>query len=98
MAKTTKEMIEVMQAFERGETIEVIWRGVANDGWDVATTTPSWDWGEYDYRVAPKPKKQIKLYCYFGNDTLSWVPHEKLDDFPKYVRVPSEDKIIEVDE
>ena len=97
MAKTTKEMIEVMQAFERGETIEVICRNVALDRWDVATT-PNWDWGHVDYRVAPKPKKQIKLYCYFGNDTLFWVSHEKLDDFPKYVRVPSEDKIIEVDE
>lgn len=98
MVKTTKEMVEVMQAFERGEKIEVSWNGSDPNGWNLIAETPSWDWSSRDYRVAPKPKKQIKLYCYFGNDSLSWVTHDRLDDFPKFIRVPAEDKIIEVDE
>lgn len=96
MAKTTKEMIEVMQAFDRGETIEVICRNVANDGWDVATT-PNWDWGHFDYRVAPKPKKQIKMHCYLAAIELVWVLAGTTTP-SKWTRVPSEDKTIEVDE
>lgn len=48
--KTTKEMIEVMQAYGRGENIECFndkkqWRDVNN---------PTWDWLHNDYRVKPK--------------------------------------------
>ena len=49
--KTTKEMIEVMQAYERGEKIECFnddyeqWKNVDN---------PIWDWLHNDYRVKPK--------------------------------------------
>ena len=49
--KTTKEMIEVMQAYERGERIEfyngITWKDVNN---------PIWDWLHNDYRVKPKTK------------------------------------------
>ena len=50
--KTTKEMIEVMQAFERGERIEA--KSLNNDiyGWDE-TKKPFWDWHNLDYRVKP---------------------------------------------
>lgn len=47
--KTTKEMIEVMQAFERGEQIEAFYNGV----W-VDICIPEWSWGLRDYRVKPK--------------------------------------------
>ena len=48
--KTTKEMIEVMQAYDIGEKIECFnddyeqWRDVNN---------PIWDWLHNDYRVKP---------------------------------------------
>lgn len=51
--KTTKEMIEVMQAYFRGEQIEFFdrkemeWYGVSN---------PTWDWVSFNYRVKPKKK------------------------------------------
>lgn len=50
--KTIKEMIEVMQAFERGEQIEA--KSLNNDiyGWDE-TKEPFWDWHNLDYRVKP---------------------------------------------
>ena len=47
--KTTKEMIEVMQAYDRGEQIECFndeeWKYVKN---------PVWDWLRNNYRVKPK--------------------------------------------
>ena len=47
--KSTKEMIEVMQAYVRGEQIECFndeqWKDVNN---------PIWDWLHNDYRVKPK--------------------------------------------
>ena len=50
--KTTKEMIDVMQAYERGERIECLnefgeWENYGS---------PTWDWSHKDYRVKPKPK------------------------------------------
>ena len=49
--KTTKEMIEVMQAYDRGEKIESCYGGV----W-VDIDMPEWSWGLRDYRVKPKKK------------------------------------------
>ena len=48
--KTTKEMIEVMQAYEIGEQIEFM---DCSREWKD-TTNPIWDWARYDYRVKPK--------------------------------------------
>ena len=49
--KTTKEMIEVMQAYDRGEQIEAGYNGV----W-VDIDMPEWSWVLLDYRVKPKKK------------------------------------------
>ena len=49
--KTTKEKIEVMQAYDRGEQIEACYNGV----W-VNIDMPEWSWGLRDYRVKPKKK------------------------------------------
>ena len=50
--KTTKEMIEVMQAYDRGEQIQLLNRlGI----W-VDIDMPEWSWGLRDYRVKPKLK------------------------------------------
>lgn len=53
---TTKEMIGVMQAYERGEQIEMHSVGAFNkDDWhDI--DSPSWNWDEIEYRVKPQPK------------------------------------------
>lgn len=47
--KTTKEMIEVMQAYERGEQIECF-----NDRTWKCVKNPVWDWLHTNYRVKPK--------------------------------------------
>ena len=48
----TKEMIEVMQAYDRGEQIER--RDRCGNNWFLSPV-PSWDWVQYDYRIKPKP-------------------------------------------
>ena len=50
--KTTKGMIEVMQAYDRGEQIECF-----NDGQWKDVNNPIWDWLHNDYRV--KQKKYV---------------------------------------
>lgn len=49
--KTTKEMIEVMQAYERGEQIQVKTTNKKCDWEDVKE--PYWQWNFCDYRVKP---------------------------------------------
>lgn len=51
--KTVREMIEVMEAFDRGERVEVFTKGK----W-VEHCKPLWDWFHFDYRVKPKTKKK----------------------------------------
>lgn len=48
--KTTKEKIEVMQAYERGEQIQI---NNSNNMWEDIET-PIWDWVNCNYRVKPK--------------------------------------------
>ena len=50
--KTTKEMIEVMQAYLDGEKIEYRY---GRTDW-LECRIPIWDWGLRDYRVKPKKK------------------------------------------
>ena len=54
--KTTAEMIAVMQAYERGESIEV--RHSPFDCWNLCKK-PTWSWNTNEYRIA---KKKVKLY------------------------------------
>ena len=49
--KTTKEMIEVMQAYERGEQIQ---ESIDQRAW--FSCVPMWNWAKCDYRVKPKKK------------------------------------------
>ena len=50
--KTTKEMIEGMQAYDRGEQIEIM----NKFGEWIYIDKPIWNWVIFDYRVKPKPK------------------------------------------
>jgi len=52
--KTTKEMIEVMQAFENGAEIEA--KPIVVGDWKEETE-PEWDWVSFDYRIKKQPKE-----------------------------------------
>ena len=54
--KTTKEMTEIMLAYERGEQIEFISKDLRSSAdWTTMTQEPEWNWSDFDYRVKPKP-------------------------------------------
>ena len=57
---TLREKIETMQAFERGEEIEVNFNGTEFDGW-IKDIFPSWNWEENNYRIKPKPKQVVVI-------------------------------------
>lgn len=48
----TEQMIEVMQAYVRGEKIEL--RNKDTEEWILNSTEPLWNWDSFEYRVKPK--------------------------------------------
>lgn len=78
MTKTTKEMIEVMQAYERGEQIQFLEYGGVK--WEDCVGEPYWNWGKYDYRVKPIPMcwraMKGKPYYIVGTDGDVWMALE----------------------
>lgn len=64
---TTKEMIEVMQAFKDGKEIELSDSGENNWKLDIF---PVWDWYLYKYRIKPEPQ-------YVPYDSVSEVDKDK---------------------
>ena len=56
---TTREKIEVMESFERGDEIEI--RLSLTLGTWEKEILPIWNWSEYDYRIKPKPKQVVVI-------------------------------------
>lgn len=54
---TTKEMIEVLQAHERGDLIEYAAKCSPCLGWCVCAGPPLWDFHVHNYRIKPVPPK-----------------------------------------
>ena len=50
--KTTKEMIDVMQAYDRGEQVQLL---NIDGNWEDKEN-PAWNWAKCDYRVKPKTR------------------------------------------
>ena len=50
--KTTKEMIDVMQAYDRGEKVQLL---NIDGNWEDKEN-PAWNWAKCDYRVKPKTR------------------------------------------
>ena len=55
---TLREKIDCMEAFERGEEIEVSY--VKQAKW-TDISNPDWSWGAYNYRIKPKPKQVVVI-------------------------------------
>ncbi len=66
--KTTAQMIEVMQAWQRGETIEV--RDIGEKRWGTLIDEPSWNWIDSDYRIKPREPRVIWVNEYSDRSIL----------------------------
>jgi len=71
---------------------------ITGSEWYNESSSPQWLEKLY-YRLVypPKPKKQIKLLCYFNGDGLFWTTRKNMEEFGNK-RVPAEDKLIEIEE
>lgn len=87
----TQGIITVMQAFVDGQGVECISKDASHGNWQEASS-PMWDWRNYNYRIA---HKKIQLYAYLTNNMLVWSEHFYTSGNSR--RVPSEDKMIEVE-
>ena len=93
--KTTKEKIEIMQAYERGEQIQVQHK-YTNEWKDI--NSPEFNWVECDYQVKPKTLDKIIKPEFKDGDILfvtslnSWIfifkENENKRYIYKYVAVP----------
>lgn len=60
---TTQEMVEVMQAYTRGEAIEFCDLD-RPDIWFDVEDVPQWAWDLNSYRVKPKPSEKLWYWEY----------------------------------
>lgn len=92
MTQSIESMIEVLQAFQAGKKIEYL--SNAECVWAPCSGDPLFNFGNIKYRIAPEPKKKVKLVAFIDlQGQLRWIREEQ---FPNcdLVRVPSEDKEI----
>ena len=79
---TLREKIDCMQAFERGEEIEVAYRGY--DIWS-SMSTPSWNFEDRNYRIKPKPKQAVVIERWLckrsGDDDCMYIREATKEDF-----------------
>ena len=64
---TLREKIETMEAFERGEEIEL---KQSDNDW-IVHNSPSWDWINNSYRIKPKPKKVVAIEKWLIKDCIN---------------------------
>ena len=92
MTQSIESMIEVLQAYKDGKKIEYL--STMDGTWSSCIGEPLFNFDDYQYRIAPEPKKKVKLVAFIDSQgMLRWVREElfwKVD----LVRVPSEDKEI----
>lgn len=57
---TTKEMIAVMQAYEKGKKIQCKYLREEEDCW-CDCNIPHWNWHVFYYRVKPEEEKPVRM-------------------------------------
>lgn len=93
MTQSIESMIEVLQAYQAGKKVEFlnivgVWETLSN---------PAWDFCAYEYRIAPEPKKKVKLEAWLSptGQLMWWLDTSKVNAWSTdFIRVPSEDKEI----
>ena len=93
MAKTLKEMIEVMEHYENGGEVEYVGMGI--DDWEVASH-PTWNWYDYEYRIRHfKQKVTIEKWLIEENGIKFVVETSDIDSWLKPFATSKKLKLIE---
>lgn len=96
MTQSVESMIEVLQAHQAGKKVE--YRIVGSTQWS-ATDDPQWQFRDCEYRIAPEPKKKVKLEAWLIGGILHMVEEDKVwpgQDKDYWIRVPSVDMVVEI--
>jgi hypothetical protein len=96
MTQSIESMIEVLQAYQAGKKVEYL--STMDGTWQPLSGDPLSYFGNIRYRIAPEPKKKVKLEAWLSpTGQLMWYDMSKVHTWSTdYIRVPSEDKGIEV--
>lgn len=93
MTQSIESIIEVLQAYKDGKKIEYL--STMDGTWSPCSGDPLFNFGNIRYRIAPEPKKKVKLEAWlttFGS--LDWRKENTVTPGTGWIRVPSEDKEI----
>ena len=89
-------MIEVLTAYKDGKKIEYSYHEDENGSWHELKES-YWDFDCAKYRIAPESKSKVNLEAWLDPYELRWFnPTNKFVPGPDRIRVPSEDKEIEI--
>ena len=80
-----------LQAYQAGKKVEYL--SIMDGTWSSCIGEPLFNFDDYQYRVAPEPKKKVKYRCFTDGNALIWIAEHKPDPY-NWTRVPSEDKEI----
>lgn len=94
MAKTLKEMIEVMEHYTDGGEIELKGRGENDTKWRELLGIPSWNWQDYNYKIK-KQKVTIEKWLIEENDIKFVVETSDIDSWLKSFPTAQKLKLIE---
>ena len=92
MAKTTKEMIEVMQHYGNYGEVEFKQKREDDTKWRLAC--PNWNWDSFDYRIK-KPKVKIEKWLIEEYDIKFVVETSDTDSWLKSFPTAKKLKLIE---
>ena len=95
MTKTIKEMIEVMEHYEKRREVEFITKGYIGTRWETVTL-PSWDWSYFDYRIKQlKQKVMIEKWLVEESNIKVVVEASDIDSWLKPLPTAKKLKLIE---
>ena len=89
MAKTIKEMIEVLEWFDNGGEVESVETGF--DNWEIVKH-PWWNWEAIDYRIK-KPKQKVTIEKWLIEDNKIKVVVETSDMDSWFKSFPTAQKL-----
>lgn len=89
--KTTKEIIEIMNAYDNGAEIEIF----MNDEWKDAIS-PGWNWNHCDYRIKEqKTTITIEKWLVSYEDNMYQILTGNRDFFNKNIHPQAKVKLLE---
>ena len=92
MAKTIKEMIEVMEHYDNGGEVEFKVNITNNSVWKLST--PRWNWDAFEYRIK-KEKVTIEKWLIEDNNIKVVVETSDIDSWLKSFPTAQKLKLIE---